>query len=218
MLKRYMRLLAALPLACAAQAFAQASDPTIVSAVLPSSSHEMSGADQPACSCTIIPELTPVILEIMAPVGSKISKTGDSFPIRLAAPIVIDGKEWVPAGVTGVGEVVHAKKSGGMGAAGELVLAARYLEVDGRRLPLRSLNLAAAGKSGIAAVNAVNVGSAVSPVPIGLIGFFISGGQMTVPQGTIVPAKTRENFALPAQAGATPVAAETAASTQGATQ
>jgi hypothetical protein len=94
-----------------------------------------------------------------------------------------------------MGEVIHAKKSGGMGAAGELVLAARYLEIDGQRLMLRSLNLSANGKSGIARVDAFAVAAAASTIPIGVIGFFITGGQITVPQGTVAQAKTREAFA-----------------------
>jgi|GEM_PF-6422904 len=71
-----------------------------------------------------IPALTEVRLEILSDLGSKISKTGELFPIRLAKPIVIDGAERVPAGAEGQGEVVWAKKSGGSGASGELVLAA----------------------------------------------------------------------------------------------
>jgi hypothetical protein len=168
-------------------------------------------APPPAIAAPTVPALTPVSIEILAPPGSKISKSGDSFPIRLAAPIVIGGKEVVPAGAPGVGEVIHAKKSGGMGTAGELVLAARYLEVDGRRLMLRSLNIAAAGQSSIHKVDAINAASAVSPLPIGLIGFFISGGQVNVAKGTIAPAKTRESFALAAPAGAAPAAAGPAA-------
>ncbi|MEO0063543.1 MAG: hypothetical protein RLZZ08_2103, partial [Pseudomonadota bacterium] len=76
-------------------------------------------AAQPAA----IPALTPVSVEILADLGSNTSVSGARFPIRLAAPLVVDGVAVVPAGATGEGEVVHAKKSSGMGAAGELVLA-----------------------------------------------------------------------------------------------
>lgn len=98
----------------------------------------------------------------------------------------------MPAGVAGMGEVVHAKGSGGSGAAGELVLAARYLEWRGQRLRLRSLRLSAGAQSNINKVHALNIASAASPVPIGLLGFFITGGQATVSEGTIADAKTAE--------------------------
>ncbi|MFY9350697.1 MAG: hypothetical protein WBL20_15000 [Sphingobium sp.] len=136
--------------------------------------------------------MTPVKVAIGATLGSKISKTGDLFPITLADPILIDGKMIMPAGVAGMGEVVHAKGSGGSGAAGELVLAARYLEWRGQRLRLRSLRLSAGAQSNINKVHALNIASAASPVPIGLLGFFITGGQATVSEGTIADAKTAE--------------------------
>lgn len=164
----------------------------------------------------VVPALTPVSVELLATLGSKISKSGDRFPIRLAAPIAVAGREVVPAGIAGEGEVVHAKSSGGMGAAGELVLAARYVDWNGRRLKLRSLRLAANGDSRVDTVNTINVASAASPLPVGLVGFFISGGQVTVAQGTIAQAKTAEDFFSPelAVAGETAVAPPAAASSQ----
>ncbi len=98
-----------------------------------------------------IPALTPVIVEIMAPLGSKLSKTGEMFPLRLAQPIVVDGKEVVPAGLTGMGEVIHAKKGAGLhligplGTGGEFIAVARYLDFDGQRILLRSLRLSGRG-------------------------------------------------------------------------
>lgn len=152
---------------------------------------------------TVIPALTPVRIEVLAALGSKTSKSLDSFPIRLVEPIIIDGKEVVPAGTTGMGEVVHAKKSGGMGAAGELVLAARFLEVGVAKLPLRSMKLARAGDSSIETVNAINVASAASFIPVSVIGFFITGGQVVVPEGTIAEAKTAADFEIAPVADAT---------------
>lgn len=130
----------------------------------------------------------------MATLGSKISKSGDSFQIRLVQPIMVDGKVAVPAGTLGMGEVIHAKKGGGGGAAGELVLAARYLDFAGRKLRLRSMNFAQNGHSNTGTANAIAVAGAASPLPIGLVSFLITGGQTTVPQGTIADAKTAEAF------------------------
>ncbi|MFD2578932.1 hypothetical protein ACFSTD_10665 [Novosphingobium colocasiae] len=60
-----------------------------------------------------MPKLTPVTLQIDGALGSRISKTFDRFPIHLYEAIVIDGRTLVPAGASGWGEVVHAKKAGG---------------------------------------------------------------------------------------------------------
>ncbi|QZP09620.1 hypothetical protein [Caenibius sp. WL] len=71
---------------------------------------------------TVIPALTPITIRIEQELGSKLSHPGDPFRISLAEPVVVEGTELVPAGAQGMGEVVHAKKGGFGGAAGELVL------------------------------------------------------------------------------------------------
>lgn len=147
-----------------------------------------------------IPKLTPVTLKINDELGSKLSTSLERFKITLVEPVVVDGVEVVPVGATGEGEVVHAKKAGGMGAAGEIVLAARFLDVNGRQLKLRSMNIAAAGKGAtneINTMNAIGAGASVFvPAPIGMVGFFIAGKNIVVPSGTIAMAKTAEDFVL----------------------
>ncbi|MBK9999626.1 MAG: hypothetical protein IPO97_00685 [Sphingomonadales bacterium] len=56
------------------------------------------------------------------------------------------------------------------------------------------MKIAVAGKSHVGSVGTLAVASAASPVPFGLIGFFVQGGQVTIAQGTIADAKTAETF------------------------
>ncbi len=168
----------------------------------------ISGAGQdssaPSTSSTIsIPALTPVEIAIDAPLGSKLSKTGELFSFHLAKPIILDGVEVIPAGTTGQGEVIHAKKGGGGGAPGELVLAARYLQVGDRQLRLRSLKLEAIGLDNMGTVVGLNAVAAGTIPLAGMIGLFINGGEKNLAKGTILPAKTAEAFAIemPAPAG-----------------
>ena len=126
----------------------------------------------------------------MSDLGSKLSKTGDMFPIRLAEPIMIDGKIIVAAGATGMGEVIFAKGSGGSGAAGELVLAARYVDAGSKRVRLRSLQLNAVGKSRINTADAVAIGGG------SIVALFIRGKQSVVPSGTVADAKIAEDISF----------------------
>jgi len=136
----------------------------------------------------VIPALTPVRIELMQELGSRISTSLDQFPIRLAEPIVIGGLQVIPAGTPGMGEVVHAKKRGGIGGtSGELVLAARYLDLDGQRVKLRSLRFDDGGKDRI---NTANVATAL----VGVVGFFVKGEDIVIPAGTVVDAKTAAPF------------------------
>jgi hypothetical protein len=156
---------------------------------------------QPAApAALLLPKTTPLIIAIDKELGSKISVTGETFPIRLVEAVSVDGVEVLPAGITGQGEVVHAKKAGLAGAAGELVLAARYLELNGRRIELRSFRFMEAselaqvkGRDNVSEVNATM--AVLSPLAI-----FIGGGNTNVAPGTFANAKTRndELFERPA--------------------
>lgn len=126
-------------------------------------------------------------------VGSKISTGGEPFAFVLAEPLIVDGREIVPAGTPGMGEVVHAKKGGGSGAGGELVLAARYLQVGDRQLRLRSMRVAVVGKDSISTVDTM-----VAVPVVGMFGFLVKGKEVDIPEGTVVSAKTAEDFSLPA--------------------
>jgi hypothetical protein len=148
-----------------------------------------------------IPALTVVTLKIGATLGSKLSVSGQTFPIMLAEPIEVDGQQLIPAGVTGMGEVVHAKKTG-VGVGGELVLAARYLDFNGQQIRLRSMQLGGKGKDNEALTFAVGV-------TVGLPALFIRGKHIEVPEGSLATAKIAAQVVLPQpQAVAAPAAPE----------
>ena len=140
-----------------------------------------------------LPAMLPVEIIIVDQLNSKTSKMGEIFNIRLAAPIMIDGKVIVPAGVAGKGEVIHAAKARAAGKAGELILAARYLEYMGSRLPLRSLRYGkdATGKSNSDEAAAVGI---VVAAPLVL---FVTGGQVDIPAGLPATAKLAANVSIP---------------------
>lgn len=149
-------------------------------------------APMAAATVPAIPAMTPVDIEILDAVSSKTNKPGDMFRIRLAEPIEIDGKTVVPAGVEGQGEVVHAAKARAAGKPGELILAARYLDWNGARLPLRSFGYGkAAGKDRVDTAFAVAVGAG------SVFALFVSGGQIEIPVGTRANAKLSAAVALP---------------------
>lgn len=94
----------------------------------------------------MIAPLTGLQIELAEPISSKTARNGDTFRIVLAADLVIDGKTVLPAGVPGVGEVISASHPKFWSAtSGELVLAARYLDLGTMRLPLRSFHMTAVG-------------------------------------------------------------------------
>lgn len=144
-------------------------------------------AQEPDCTeCVTLPALTTVQIELLASVSSEKSRTGERVPIRLAQPILIDRREAIPAGTMGVAEIVHAKKSGYGGTPGELVIAARYLDVAGQSLKLRSLRAAQSGQSRILEANLAVAMGMVPP----------HGGPLVIPAGALLEAKTAGPFII----------------------
>ena len=144
-----------------------------------------------------MPALTPVEIEIVERLNSKLVRPGQRFAIRLAEPLVVDGRTVAPAGASGEGEVVHAAKAGGMGKAGELILAARFLDIDGTRLPLRSLRYGRSqGKDNSGTLVAANVAAAAVLPVASLVAFVVRGGEVDVPAGTRANARVSSDTLL----------------------
>jgi hypothetical protein len=175
---------------CCAPATAQDGQP--VAAEAPAT------APAEAAACCTVPALTPIEIEIAENVSSNTSRTRQNFAFRLAEPLTVDGQVVAAAGTRGVGEVVHAAKSGIGGKAGELILAARYLELDGQRVPLRSLRYGRSqGKDSSGTVGiATSAAAAVVPV-VAVVGFLITGGEVRIPEGTRATAKIAADTVLP---------------------
>jgi hypothetical protein len=137
---------------------------------------------------TCIPALTPVRIELVEALSSRTSVTGEAFAISLAYPVVVDGREVIPTGTKGRGEIIHAKKTG-VGVGGELVLAARYLSLGDRQLRLRSMKFNGAGRD----QQDLALAAAVA---VGLPAMFIRGKHIDIPAGAFADAKTAEAFWL----------------------
>lgn len=143
-------------------------------------------ASPPAAPQSQIPAGIWLTLEITQTLHSGRLKRGDRFPLRLAAPLVMDGVVLLPAGVAGVGEVIHVEQARSGGKAGELLLAARYLEMGRQQIRLRSFRLGANGTDR-------SVLSASLAPAIGVFSVFVHGGEIEVPAGTQGRARTVED-------------------------
>jgi hypothetical protein len=137
----------------------------------------------------LLPVLTPVQLVMDAEISSGTNKPGDHFPFHVTEDVIHGGAVLIPAGTVGEGEVVHAAKSKGGGRAGELILAARFVTVDGKQVRLRSFT-AGGGKDRSNAALGV-------AVAVGLWGMLVRGSELVMPAGTAVSAKTADDVQLP---------------------
>ncbi|MDB5483316.1 MAG: hypothetical protein JWO83_4369 [Caulobacteraceae bacterium] len=161
-------------------------------------------------SCCRAPAGAAVQVELAEPVSTRHQKTGDTFNLRLAAPLIVGDRVLLREGTPGVGTVVEASRPGLGGKAAKLVLAAQYLDAHGRRVPLRGLQLARAGRNNAAQASAVGLTGIVF-APLGFIGLAVRGGNVDFPEGERASARLASDVVLPPLGQAT--AAERGAET-----
>jgi hypothetical protein len=145
-------------------------------------------------ACCQVAAGTAVDLEVADLLSSATQHRGDKFALRVAAPVVVDGVVVIPAGTTGTGEIVHADPAHGGGKPGELILAARTLDLDGQIIPLRGFKLGHA-TTGVDATQK----SLAASMAIGAFALFIHGHEIEIPPHTHGVAKIAQDVVLAAR-------------------
>jgi hypothetical protein len=158
---------------------------------------------RPPPSCCVVPAGTAVAVRLVDPVGTHDAKTGDTFRLRLAAPVIVGGQVVLPAGAAGLGRVVQSSGPGLGGKGAKLVVAAEYLVAPNRTVPLQGLQLAGTGKDRSLTANAASLVGGFIFMPLGLVGLAVRGGEVEVPAETTATAKIAEAVTLPPLAAAT---------------
>ena len=149
-----------------------------------------------SAACCLVPAGTPIQIELVDNVSTKVQHSGDAIALKLAAPLIVDGRIVLREGTPGVGQVVEAVKPGMGGRAGKLVLAARYLTKGGQQIPLQGLQLAGSGASKANEAQAVGL-TGIAFAPLGFISLAVQGGDLTFPGGSTAIAKIAVDTRLP---------------------
>lgn len=193
-------LSAAVLLALPCPSFAQTTTPEAPAAI----------EDQaaPAPAFIRIPAGTVLQVELTEALSSETNLPQQTFGLRLAEPIVIDGREVVPAGVAGGGEIIDAHPSAFGGRQGRLILSGRFIEIGGQRARIRAMQVNAAGEDRSGAAVAVGI-------LVGVPAFLVQGGEVRIPAGTRASARLAADVDVPLVASVTPTAAPTAETTEG---
>jgi hypothetical protein len=168
--------------------------PAVAFADAPSSAPEAVPAT--AAAPVLLPANSVIELEMADAVSSETSKPGDFFRMRVAVAISDGTRIVVPAGTVAVGQVVHAARAHGGGKGGELILAARYLELPQGQVRLRS-TFGAAGASRVKT-------SLALAVAVGPFAMMVKGHRMELPAGAALSARIAADTTI---LGATPVPA-----------
>lgn len=130
----------------------------------------------------VIPAKMPIQFTLDTAISSKTVQPGGLFQLKVADDLVINDVVVIPAGTPAFGEVIHAQKSGGFGKAGELLLAIRYIDLNGQQIKMRTFK-PLQGKDD------TRTASNLALVPVvGLFVPFIRGGEIELPANTLIQA------------------------------
>jgi hypothetical protein len=108
----------------------------------------------------------------------------------------------VTEGAPGEGEVIDVAKAGMGGRQAKLNIAARFLDLNGRRVRIRGMTLIGSGKSHVD----LAIGMLLVPY-VGWAGTFVRGGEIEIPAGTRATVRLVEDTDLPAAFPADPLGA-----------
>jgi hypothetical protein len=154
--------------------------------------NELTASPAPAPLTIRIPAGTVVQVELTEALSSRRSQQEQLFGLRLAEPIVVDGRELVPAGAAGGGEVIDAHASAFGGRQGRLIISGRFVEINGQRARIRGMQITGAGE------DRGNTALAVSMIPYaGIAGIFVQGGEVDIPVGARGTARLAEDIEIP---------------------
>lgn len=168
---------------------------TLAAPVQPAISAEAPPAEVPAATLRL-PALTPMRLRVIGEISSKTHVKGDKIVIVLAEPLRFGETLAIPAGTRGVAEVIHSAKGGMGGKAGELLIAARSLDISpDLHIPLRSFRLVpVGGKNNEGLAMGLMVAGGVAG---GIAAMVMTGGSARVADGSEAFAKTAADIDLP---------------------
>lgn len=79
---------------------------------------------------------TPVEMALNSGLSSKANATGEKFSLTVTQDVRADGQIVIPKGSRAVGLITYAKGNGSFGKSGKMELAFKYVELNGKQIPL----------------------------------------------------------------------------------
>lgn len=141
---------------------------------------------QPVYPNTVsLPANTEVVLRMNEELNSRRNHEHDTFSLTVASDVRLGNYVVIPAGTRATGEITWMTGRGMFGKSGKMDISFRYIELNGRQIPIEGTYRQEGEGNTVATVAGVVL---VAPV----VGFFITGHSAVIPQGRQLTARTRE--------------------------
>lgn len=165
----------------------------------------------------VIPAGTVITVRLSSALGSKSSKTGDTFEATVAEPVSVGGKAAIASGASAAGTVVEAKAKGKIKGEARLKLALNKVTIKGRTYTIQATMAeqtakgkgkrtavatggGAAGGALIGGIAGGGSGAAIGALVgggAGFIGGTLTGNkQIELPAETVLPFHLTESITL----------------------
>ena len=168
-------------------------------------------AQAPRPQPIVLPAGTAIEITVDQSVSSKTNNAGDRFVASLAAPVLVNGRQVIPAGSAASGTITVAKSAGRFMGNAELALTLNSVTVDGKAYDLQTSTFSettegrgkrtaigtGVGAAAGAVIGAVAGGGKGAAIGAGAgAGAGTAGAALTGDRDVTLPAETKINFEL----------------------
>jgi len=143
-----------------------------------------------------LPANTEITLSVNEELNSRRSHEHDTFNLSVVNDVRLGDYVVIPAGTRAVGEITWLTGRGMFGKSGKMDVALRYIDLNGRQIPIEGTFRQEGEGNTVATVAAVVL---VAPIA----GLFITGHSAVIPAGRQLTVHTREALAVSLPADAT---------------
>jgi hypothetical protein len=139
----------------------------------------------PMASEAVLAANSEVVLTMNAAVSSKSHRLGEKFSLTVAQDVKANGMTVIPRGTRAVAQITRRTGKGGFGKSGKMDFTFRYIDLDGRQIPIEGRHHQAGDSRTGATVGAV--------VAAGLVGgMLVKGKSAKIEEGREFTARTVE--------------------------
>jgi hypothetical protein len=135
---------------------------------------------------TMLPAGTEISLSLNEELSSLRHRVGQTFNLSVASNVLLGNYVIIPAGTRAVGEITWMTGRGMFGKSGKMHVAIRYIELNGRQIPVEGM-FRQEGEG-----NTVATLATVATVPV--VGLFITGHSAVIPAGRRLVVRLRDNI------------------------
>ena len=146
---------------------------------------ETQAAAPMAAAEVVLPANSEVVLTMNETVSSKSHRLGEKFSLTVAQDVKVDNMVVIPRGTRAVAQITRRTGKGGFGKSGKMDFTFRYIDYDGRQIPIEGRHhQAGEGRTG------ATVGAVVAAGLVG--GMLVKGKSAKIEEGREFTARTLE--------------------------